>query len=177
MSTNQTPLQRPNRAPLSHEGQMSLRYGELASRPGFASEEERRAAWFNHRDELLQHCSGGQRPAGWWDYESPIPYPRDRAYAAATLYENGLLNESELAELMIHWRQAFERSQNPRFMFCLGFAKPSDPVASWLKGAAARKAHYRWAGIPRELLKEWMTQRRRQSRTISELEAATGDQS
>jgi hypothetical protein len=59
---------------------MSLRYGELAERPAFAGEEERRAAWFHHRDRLLQHCSHGRRPAGWWDFESPVPYPRDGDY-------------------------------------------------------------------------------------------------
>jgi hypothetical protein len=70
--------------------EMSLRYGELAERPAFAGEEERRAAWFHHRDRLLRHCSGGQRPAGWWDYESPAPRPRDRDYEAAVLFEAGL---------------------------------------------------------------------------------------
>jgi Protein of unknown function (DUF3551) len=33
-------------------------------------------------------------------------------------------------------------------------------------GAPARRAHYRWADVPLELVKEWTTQRRRQSRTI-----------
>jgi hypothetical protein len=173
MSTNQTPLQRPNRLRLSHEEELSLRYGDLPSRPAFAGDEERRAGWFHQRDRLLQHCSGGQRPAGWWDFESPVPYPRDRDYAAATLWENGLLTSTEVTELTAKWREDFERAQQPGFTYCVGFAKPGDTVATWLEGAAARRAHYRWAGIPRSLLKEWRTQRRRLGRTVRELEEAT----
>jgi hypothetical protein len=171
MPTERTPLQRPHRLPLSHEAEMSLRYGELTGCPGFASAEERKAAWFAHRDELLRHCRGGKRPSGWWDYECPIPYPRDRDYAEAALYEAELLTEGEVAELTAHWRKEFERAQDPRFMHCIGHAKPGDTFATWLKGAAARRAHYRWAGIPRDLLKRWMRERRRRSRTIRELEA------
>jgi hypothetical protein len=163
MPTNQTPLQRPRRLPLSHEQEMSLRFGELASRPGFASDDERREAWFHHRDRLLQHCSRGQRPAGWWAYESPVPYPEDRNYAPAVLYEAGLLAETEVADLLAHWRKEFERAQEPGFTRCIGFAKPGDAVASWIEGKAARRAHYRWVGIPIELLTEW----------IQELESAS----
>jgi hypothetical protein len=173
MATNRTPLQRPNRLRLSHEEEMSLQYGDLPGRPGFPSGEERRAAWFHHRDRLLMHCSDGRRPAGWWDFECPIRRPRDRDYAPAVLWEAGLLAESEVTELMAHWREHFERAQAPDFMFCIGHAKPGDTFATWLKGAAARRAHYRWAGIPRALLKEWTTQRRRRSRTIRELEEAS----
>src|SRR6266702_3074455 len=123
MATNRTPLQRTGLA-LNHEQEMSLRYGELASHFAFASEEERREAWFYHRDRLLQHCSGGQRPAGWWDYECPIRRPRDRDYEEAALLEAGLLTEDEVTELTSRWRQHFERAQQPGFVFCVGFAKP-----------------------------------------------------
>jgi hypothetical protein len=83
------------------------------------------------------------------------------------------LGEEERAELVAHWRARFVQAQQPGFMFCVGFAKPSDTTATWLKGAAARRAHYRWAGIPRSLLKEWRTQRRRRGRIVRELEEAT----
>jgi hypothetical protein len=165
-------LQRPNWHPLDHEQDMSLRYGKLASRPAFASDEARRAAWFHHRDRLLQYCSGGQRPAGWWDYECPIPRPRDRNYAAATLYEAGLLTEGEVADLVAQWFVHFTRAQDPQFTYCVGFAKPSDRVATWLKGKAARRAYYRWAGIPRDLLKRWTRERRQRKRRIQELKAS-----
>jgi hypothetical protein len=166
MPTNRTPLQRPNRIPLTHETEMSLRYGDLPSRPAFSGEEERRAAWFAHRDMLLRHCRGGQRPAGWWDYESPFPYP-GRDSAAAALFEAGLLTAGEVAELTARWREDFERAQDPRFTF--------RTASTWLDGAAARRAHYRWSGIPRDLLKRWTRERRRRGRTIRQLKAAAGD--
>jgi hypothetical protein len=172
MSTDRTLLQRPNWHPLDHAAEMDLRYGSLSGRPAFASEAARRAAWFAHRDELLRHCHGGKRPAGWWDYESPVPYPRDRDYAEATLWENGLLTSTEVTELLARWRSDFERAQQPGFTYCAGFAKSGDTVASWLEGAPARRAHYRWAGIPRDLLKRWTRERRRRSKAIRKLETA-----
>jgi hypothetical protein len=173
MPTNQTPLQRPHRRALNHAEDASLRYGELSHRTGFASEEERRAAWFQHRDELLRYCRWGKRPAGWWDYECPIRRPRDHDYEEAALWEANLLAESEVAELMGRWREYFEKAQEPGFSFCIGHAKPSDTFATWLEGAAAKKAHYRWVGIPKSLLRKWMAERRRQRRTIRELKAVT----
>jgi hypothetical protein len=171
MSTNRMPLERPRRLPLSHDQDMSLRYGDLASRPGFANTEERKAAWFYHRDRLLQHCSGGQRPAGWWEFESPIPYP-GRDYAEAALYEAGLLTEGEVAELTSRWRAAFERAQNPRFTYCVGFAKPGDMTATWIQGKAARKAHLKWAGVPRALIRKWNAEYKRRGKIVRELETA-----
>ena len=171
MPTNQTPLQRPRRLPLNHEQEMSLRYGDLPHRPGFASEEARREAWFAHRDLLLMHCSGGKRPAGWWDYECPIRRPRDSDYEEAALYEAGLLAESEVADLLAQWRTAFERAWQPGFMYCVGFTKPSDTTSTWLKGEAAKRAHLKWAGVPRALIRKWTAERRRRRRTIRELEA------
>ena len=168
MSTNRTPLQRPNRIPLSHEAEMDLRYGDLPKRPAFADAEERKAAWFAHRDVLLRHCRGGQRPAGWWDYESPFPYP-GRDYAAAALFEAELLTEEERAELLARWRDDFERAQDPGFRF--------RTTSTWLDGVAARRAHYRWSGIPRDLLKRWTREHRRRGKRIRELEAAaSGEQ-
>ena len=89
------------------------------------------------------------------------------------LYEAGLLAEEERAELVAHWRARFVQAQQPGFMFCMGFARPGDKTATWLKGAPARRAHYRWAGIPRSLLQEWRSQRRRLGRPVRELEEAT----
>jgi hypothetical protein len=175
MPTERTPLHRPHRLPLSHEAEMSLRYGDLPERRAFAGAEERRAAWFAHRDELLLHCHAGKRPAGWWDYECPIRRPRNHDYQEAALYEAGLLAESEVDELVATWRSAFERAQAPRFMFCVGFVKSGATTATWLEGKAARRAHYRWAGIPRELLKRWTRERRRRSKTIRKLETVAAE--
>jgi hypothetical protein len=153
---------------LSREQTESLEYGDLPGRPAFASDEERRAAWFHHRDELLRHCRGGKRPAGWWSYESPVPYP-GRDYAPAALFEAKLLTASELAELMTRWRADFERAQAADFRLCLAPGRT-------LKGKAARKAHLKWAGVPRALIRKWTAEYRRRRRTVRELEeTATGD--
>jgi hypothetical protein len=176
MSTNERPLQRPNRLSLDHEAEMSLRYGDLPSRPAFGSEEERRAAWFYHRERLLMHCQGGGRPAGWWDYESPIRRPRNHNYQEAALYEAGLLAASEVDELVATWRSAFERAQDPRFMFCIGYAKPGDRVTTWLSGEAAKRAHLKWAGVPRALIRKWTAEHRRRGKTIRKLETAAAEQ-
>jgi hypothetical protein len=144
---------------LNHEEHLSLQYGDLPGRSAFAGEEARRAAWFHHRDRLLQHCSHGKRPAAWWDFECPIRRPRDRDYEEAALFEVGLLAESEISELLARWRSEFERAQQPGFMYCIGFARPGDRVATWLEGPPARKALYRWSGIPKALVREWMAQR------------------
>ena len=77
------------------------------------------------------------------------------------MYEAELLVESEVTELMARWWSEFERTQDPGFMFCAG--------AIWLKGEAARKAHLKWAGVPRALIRKWTSQRRRRSRTVRKL--------
>jgi hypothetical protein len=150
--------------PLDHDQELSLRYGDLPEGPAFAGEEERRAAWFHHRDKLLMHCNAGQRPAGWWDYECPITRPRDRDYDEAALFEAGLLTEGEISELMIRWRRDFEQAQDPRFTYCVGFAKPSDPGATWLHGEPAKRAHLKWAGVPRALIRKWNAERKRRGK-------------
>jgi hypothetical protein len=138
----------------------------------FAYEGEVYEAWNQHRAQILSYYRGGRRPWAWWAFESATPFPgHDRE--RGVLFEAGLLGEEERAELVAHWRARFVQAQQPGFMFCVGFAKPSDTTATWLKGAAARRAHYRWAGIPRSLLKEWRTQRRRRGRIVRELEEAT----
>jgi hypothetical protein len=173
MSTNQTPLQRPRRLALSHAEEMSLQFGELPSRPGFPNAEARRQAWFDHRDQLLQHCRWGKRPAGWWDYECPIRRPRNHDYEEAALFEAGLLTETEVAELTKLWRERFEQAQRPGFSYCIGHAKPGDTFATWLEGEAAKKAHYRWSGIPKALLARWVKERKSRSKAIRKLETAS----
>jgi hypothetical protein len=77
-----------------------IRHGPIApdSRGrAFTSEAERLAAWEVHRDELLarEHIPGN-RPAAWWDFESPEP--RDHREAEADqLQRLGLLTPDELA--------------------------------------------------------------------------------
>jgi hypothetical protein len=169
--TNRTPLRR-GRGDLSHREWISLDYGEHGDRPAFGSDVERREAWDRHRERLLKACHLGRRPRAWWDYESPVRYPKNADYAVARLYEAGLLTDQELAVFTARWREEFEHAQDPNFEHCIGHAKPGDTFANWLSGAAARRAHYAWAGIPRELVKKWTSERRSRSKTIRRLRTA-----
>ena len=75
------------------------------------------------------------------------------------MFRARVLSEDERAELVAWWRQEFDKAQAPGFTFCAG-------PGNFVKGADARREHYRWADVPLELVKEWTTQRRRQNRTI-----------
>ena len=164
MPTNRVPVRRLRRG-LSHDQEMSLWLGDHPYRPAFGSEQERRAAWVRHRDRLMAAwAKHGKRPVGWWDYESPVPrpcYEREQC----TLYEAELLSETERAELLAEWRREFERAHEPYFFHCDGPGAVYD-------GAAARRRHYAWAGIPRSLLTQWTAERRHRSRTIHKLKTA-----
>jgi hypothetical protein len=143
---------------LDHEQELSLHYGDLPGRPAFASDEARREAWLYHRDRLLAEYRHGRRPLAWWAYGSSLPWP-GLDHERSALYAAGVLAEEERRELEVGWRREFEKAQASDFWLALGPGR-------FLKGAPARRAHYRWADVPLELVKEWTTQRRRQSRTI-----------
>src|SRR4051812_40615483 len=109
MPTNRKTLHRAHRGRLSHVADCVLRYGrEDRWADAFESEEEHRAAWERVRDNFLSQYRHGHRPAAWWGFDSPIPYPaggydRERS----TLYEAGLLDEEERAWLLADWRREF----------------------------------------------------------------------
>jgi hypothetical protein len=168
-----TPPPDRSRRSLGYGQRMFLLYGP-ADRwdDAFADEGEVREAWKAHRAHILSHYQHGRRPMAWWRFEAPFPYPGYDKECAA-LFEAGLLGEEEREQLVAQWFVHFTRPQDPRFTYCVGFAKPSDRVATWLKGKAARRAYYRWAGIPRDLLKRWTRERRQRKRRIQELKAAT----
>jgi hypothetical protein len=153
MPTKRTPIARSGRK-LTHEQQMSLSFGDLPNRPAFDSAEDRRAAWRYHGDRLVRQCRPGRRPAAWWDFDATIRRPRNAAEEAAALFKNGLLAAREADVLLAQWRAAFDRAQHDGFAFCEG-SEPDGGAARWLQGAQARIAHYKWAGIPRELVKQW----------------------
>ena len=157
MVTNRTSIHRGSRR-LSIVEDMDLVLGSSPRWPAFAGDAERRQVWTQHRDELIARC-GRERPQAWWQYESPIPYPKDRDYEEAALFEAGLLSADEVVPLMARWRIHFDDAQAPGFTFCTGYG--------WLDGAEARMAHYKWAGIPRGLLKEWRADRRRSKPTAA----------
>jgi hypothetical protein len=122
--------------------------------PQFESDEARHEAWLRNREWLMatlaQH---GRRPLAWWRYDAgDLRYPgydRERS----TLYEAGMLAEDERAELVAHWREEFDRAHRPDFFCCEGPGR-------FFHGEPARRAHYRWADIPSELVEEWSAEPR-----------------
>jgi hypothetical protein len=146
---------RPHRGQLDAIAEMELRLGPSPYLPSaFDSSEHARAAWFRHRDWLLeQHRNPGRRPVAWWAFEAgELRYPgRDRE--RSTLYEAGLLAEGEREELLRYWREQFDRARDPGFFHCSGPGRI-------LHGAAACREHYRWADIPSALVEEWSAEHR-----------------
>jgi hypothetical protein len=162
--TNRTPIQRIGRG-LSYDQRYSLEFGDPDHLPpAFRNDDERRAAWFQHRDVIMPHWQHGHRPLAWWQYEAHgLQYPQDPAYQEAVLYERGLLGNGERASLLRQWREYFDRAQDDDFGYCVG-RKSGQTFSSWLHGDEARQAHYRWAGIPRELIRRWERQRYKKKR-------------
>ena len=171
MATNRSYIRRRHRSRISPDQEMDLWLGSgpHGDPQQFTSGETRRAAWLLHRDRLagVLPSAPGRRAQAWWQYDSPIPWPGcDRERSA--LYAAGLLGEEEKAALEAEWRREFERGCDPDFVLCLG---PDEHLTD----AVARRAHYRWADIPRQLVRQWTAERKRAAQTIHELEAsATG---
>jgi hypothetical protein len=165
MPTNRHPIRHPQRGRLNQDREMVLRYGPDPRWPAFRSEDQYRDTWLRNREQMLATYRHGRRPMAWWRFEAgDLRYPGDET-ERSTLYQAGLLTEEEQRELLAWWRQEFEKAQAPAFWLCLGPGRA-------LKGVPARRAHYKWADIPRELLLRWMRERRRQDKTIRKLEAA-----
>jgi hypothetical protein len=68
------------------------------------------------------------------------------------------LSEAELAQLMPRWREDYEKANEPRFGYCTG-QLPGTYSAHWVYGAEARHRFFRWAGIPREIVKRFDAER------------------
>jgi hypothetical protein len=95
----------------------------------FSDDEQRRLAWFEHRDRLLGYWAcNGHRPIAWWKFESPIPWPGYNL-ARSTLWAAGLLGAAEARALEQHWRDEFNLSLAPGFTF---------------QGLTGREASSRW---------------------------------
>jgi hypothetical protein len=141
---------------LSSAQQEELWLGASDAGSSFASEQDRRRLWFEHRDRLMGWWGcHGKRPIAWWLYEAPddLDYPGPDL-ERSTLYEADLLTESEKAELLAQWRHEFDRAWRPDFFHCTG--------SEFLEGEAARAAHFRWCDLPPSLLEEWTAERRQQ---------------
>jgi hypothetical protein len=137
---------------LTHSQELELWLGASHHGSAFDSDEQRRTAWFRHRDQLMQWLAkDGRRPQAWWTYECPegLRYPgydRERS----TLYQSGVLGEEEAGELREWWRKEFDRAWDPHFFFCAGPGKI-------FTGAVARDKHYAWMDLPPELHQKWTT--------------------
>ncbi len=61
---------------LTADERSDLGHAATSRRPSaFASEAERRAAWELHRESIMAAHQPGQRPEGWWSFESDAPAP------------------------------------------------------------------------------------------------------
>ena len=122
-----------------------------------------RERWERHRATMMARCHAGHRPEEWWEYESPVPRDPDfDVPQCLQLYNMGELSADELAELMPFWRQHYERAQEPDFHYCLGPGR-------FLEGEAAKRALYRWAGIPAVIVRKWNAECARRARLVSKL--------
>jgi hypothetical protein len=155
---------------------MSLELGFDPGYGAYSTWEEYRAVWELHRARFMMRFDWGIRPQAWWDFEAPkrrVQQPREYEYEKATLWENGLLTPAEIVQLEKHWREHFDRANEPGWYgHCIGHAKKGDTFATWLHGEDGRRAHYKWAGIPHALIKKWTAHKRR-AKTIRKLEEPT----
>ena len=153
-------LRRSQRAKLNHFQTMELWLGPRSDGSSFGSDEERREAWFRHRDWVMRlWAKGGRRPMGWWYYEAcemGLRYPT-YAYERSVLWETpGVLTEQERAELEREWRRDWDRcwDEQRHFFHCAGPGKiyHSDE---------ARVRHLMWADVPPALVDLWLAERER----------------
>jgi hypothetical protein len=87
--------------------ELSLVYG---GDDGFESKLQRRAAWFTHRDRLIElsiENIPGTRPQAFFEYEHPAAkdYP---GAAWEYLFTNNLLHENEMGGVVAIWSKVVE---------------------------------------------------------------------
>jgi len=127
-----------------------------------------RERWARHREQIMREDAGeGRRQPEWWIYEKDQEPPEERE--AAMLLEMGELGKSELARLMKHWREKWEKALKDHG-FCCGHKPGSNTDALWLEGIQARKAWCRFWGIPAKLVLQWGRERRRSEKIVRALE-------
>jgi hypothetical protein len=111
----------------------------------FSDDEQRRRAWLEHRDRLLQcFAHSGRRPQAWWKFEAPFKYPGFNQERSA-LWAAGLLGAAEARALEQAWREEFDRSLAPGFTF------------RDLTGWDAHIAHLVFHDVPAALAEAWAT--------------------
>ena len=121
----------------------------------FADREELEQAWREYRPELMAMMQPGRRPLAWWKFDCPAGLKFDVDHEASILWRAGVLDAEERREVEEEWRREFEKA----------FTLPFD--AAW------RKERFDWADIPRELVKAWLAERKRNAKTIRNLKTET----
>jgi hypothetical protein len=141
--------------PLTPAQENFLLYGPRdRSDDAFADKTEVLAAWAQHHEAILARYQGsGRRPWGFRAIDRPDIAWRGYSKERSTLFEAGLLTEQERSELVNFWRAEFQKAQQ----------RLDDE---------GRRKHYRWADIPRSLLREWKRERRRRQKLIPLLRRA-----
>jgi hypothetical protein len=147
---------------------MELWLGPRSDGSAFRSDEERREAWFRHRDQVMGWWGkGGRRPQAWWRYEGPEKglhrYP-GYEHERSTLFEfTDVLSAEERVELEREWKREFDRSWDEHFFYYAG----PDKIYS---GDDARWAHWLFCDVPPPLLDRWLAEHERRGQVIRELQ-------
>jgi hypothetical protein len=133
-------------------------YQELWLGPGhngsvFESREELLAAWEQHRAEVMRLWgSHGRRPMAWWEFDAGDPEHPGRDRERSVLWRANVLSEAERGEVESEWREAYDAAKG--------------------KAALERRAAYRFADIPDELVERWQGARKRRRRRPAAVEEA-----
>jgi hypothetical protein len=106
--------------------------------------------WRKHRTQLLS--APGQRPVEWWCYEKGFDEPSSPGEEAALLYELGELSVREFEQLLVWWTDDFEQAQK---------LEPQQ-----------REERYRWAGIPKAVVRRLTAKARKKMKSESESESS-----
>jgi hypothetical protein len=72
--------------------------------------------------------------------------------AQSTLYEMGVLEPVEAAELVARWREEFQRAHRRGFFVSLDDDK-------FVEGARTRAEHFRCCDLPASLIQQWTTEK------------------
>lgn len=96
---------------LDFQQEMELMIGD-GGKSCFESELQQKAAWYHHRDAMLELCRDeypGRRPWAYWKFEQPeagrfTPQRQEWAY----LLENNLLLDGELPLVLALWAKMLE---------------------------------------------------------------------
>ena len=165
MPTERVPLQRPRRGHVTPAQWQELWLGPCGAKSVFKDRQQLEDAWQRARERLMASLAPGRRPQGYYEFEYAGPRRPPYDLERSTLWRGGQLTADEKVTLEAEWKAEFERAQAPDFTL-------NDGSDEMLVGDCARAAYYRWADIPRELVKRWTARRRRGRQQRASLEEA-----